>query len=50
MLRREDDHVLRRALDFDIEGQRKKGSLERSWKEQVVVAVSSPHQSPICGV
>ena len=25
MLRREDDHVLRRVLDFEVEGQRKKG-------------------------
>ena len=27
VLRREDGHVLRRALDFYIEGQRKKGRL-----------------------
>ena len=26
VLRREDGHVLRRALDFEVEGQRKKGS------------------------
>ena len=25
-------HVLRRALDFAIEGQRKKGRLKRIWK------------------
>ena len=25
VLRREDGHVLRRALDFEVEGQRKKG-------------------------
>ena len=30
VLRREDGHVLRRALDFEIEGQRKKGRLERA--------------------
>ena len=33
VLRREDGHVLRRALDFDVEGQRKKG--KRSWNRQV---------------
>ena len=27
-LRREDGHVLRRALDLDVEGQRKKGRLK----------------------
>ena len=35
MLRREDVHVLRRALDFDAEGQRKKVMPKRTWKEQV---------------
>ena len=35
MLRREDDHVLRRALDFEVEGQRKKGRPKRTWKKQV---------------
>ena len=34
VLRREDGHVWRRALDFDI-GQRKKGRLKRTWKKQV---------------
>ena len=29
VLRREDDHVLRRALDFKVEGQRKKGMPKR---------------------
>ena len=28
--RREDDHVLRRVLQVDIEGQRKKGRLKRT--------------------
>ena len=32
---REDGHVLRRALDFEVEGQRKKGRLKRTWKRQV---------------
>ena len=35
MLRREDGHILRRALDFEDEGQRKKGRLKRTWKRQV---------------
>ena len=34
MLRREDGYVLRGALDFEIEGQRKKGMLIRTWKKQ----------------
>ena len=25
-------HVLRRALDFEVEGQRKKGRPKREWK------------------
>ena len=36
MLNREDGHVLRRALDIEDEGQRKKGRLKRTWKKQVV--------------
>ena len=32
---REDGHVLRRSLDFEVEGQRKKGSPQRTWKRQV---------------
>ena len=35
VLRREDGHVLRRALHFKVEGQRKKGRPERTWKKQV---------------
>ena len=35
MLRREDGHVLRTALDFEVEGQRKKGRPKRTWKKQV---------------
>ena len=35
VLRREDGHVLRRALDFEAEGQRKKGRPKRTWKKQV---------------
>ena len=33
MLRREDGHVMRRALVLEVEGQRKKGSLKRTWKK-----------------
>ena len=33
-LRREDGHVLRRALDFEVEGQRRKGRPKRTWKKQ----------------
>ena len=35
VLRREDGHVLRRALVFEAEGQRKKGRLKRTWNRQV---------------
>ena len=35
VLRREDGHVLRRPLDFEVESQRKKGRLKRTWEKQV---------------
>ena len=35
VVRREDDHVLRRALDFEVEGQMKNRRLKRTWKKQV---------------
>ena len=35
VLRREDGHILRRALDFKVEGQKKKWRLKRTWKNQV---------------
>ena len=35
VLRREDGHIFRRALDFEVEGLRKKGRPKRMWKEQV---------------
>ena len=35
VLRREDGHVLRRAVNFEDEGQRKKGKPRRTWKKQV---------------
>ena len=35
VLRREDGHILIRALDFEVESQRKKGRLKGTWKKQV---------------
>ena len=35
VLRREDGDVLRRALDFEVEGQRKKARPKRTWKKNV---------------
>ena len=35
VLRREDDHVLRRGLHFEVEGQGQKKRLKRKWKKQV---------------
>ena len=32
VLRREEGHVLRRALNFEVEGQGKKGRPKRTWK------------------
>ena len=32
VLRRDDGHVLRRALDLEVEGQRKKVMTKRTWK------------------
>ena len=34
VLRREDGHVLRKALDFEVNGQRKKGRSKRTSKKQ----------------
>ena len=34
-LRREDGHILRRALHFEIEGHSKKGKLLKTWKKLV---------------
>ena len=33
VLRREDGHILRRALGFEVEGQRKKGRLKGTLKK-----------------
>ena len=35
VLRREDGHVFKRALDFEVEGERMKGRWKRTWKRQV---------------
>ena len=35
VLRREDGHVLRRELDFEVESQRKNRRPKRTWKKQV---------------
>ena len=35
VLRREDGHAIRRALDLEAEGQRKKGRPKMTWKRQV---------------
>ena len=35
LLRREDGHVLRRAFDYEVEGEWKKGRPRRMWKKQV---------------
>ena len=35
MLSREDGHVLRRELDFEVESQRKKLRPKRTWKKVV---------------
>ena len=35
VFRREDGHVLRRALDIEVEGQRKKWRWKRTWIKQV---------------
>ena len=35
MLRREDDDVMRRAIDLEVEDKMKKGRYKRTWKKQV---------------
>ena len=35
VLRLEDDHILRKRLDLEVEGQRKKQRLKRTWVNQV---------------
>ena len=35
VLRREDDHVLRKALEFEVNGKRKRGRPKKKWRKQV---------------
>ena len=35
VLRKEDGHVLRRALDFEVKGRRKRGRPKKTWRKQV---------------
>ena len=35
VLRRDDGHVLRRALEFEVKGKRKRGLPKKTWKMQV---------------
>ena len=35
VLKREDGHALRRGSHFEVEGQRKKGRLKKTWKKQI---------------
>ena len=44
-------HVLRRALGFEVEGQRKKGRLKRTWKKQVeeeIVNIGLRREDALC--
>ena len=34
VLRRDDGHVLRKALEFEVKGKRKRGRLKKSWNMQ----------------
>ena len=35
MLKRDDGHVLRKALEFEVKGKRKRGRTKKMWKMQV---------------
>ena len=35
VLRREDGHFLRMVLDFEVDGQKRKGRLKRTWRKHV---------------
>ena len=35
VLRRDDDHVLRKALEFEVKGKRKRGRPRKTWRSQV---------------
>ena len=36
VLRRDEDHVLRKALKFEVDGRRKRGRPMKTWKRQVL--------------
>ena len=36
VLRREEDHVLRKALEFEVLGKRKRGRPKKKWRERIV--------------
>ena len=51
VLRRVDGYVLRRALDFEVDGQRKNRRLRRRWKKQVeeeAVTVGLRREDALC--
>ena len=35
VLRRDDEHVLRKVLEFEVKGKRKRGRPKKMWKMQV---------------
>ena len=35
VLRKDDDHVLRKALEFELDGRRKRGRPKKTWQRQV---------------
>ena len=35
VLRRDDEHVFRKALEFEVKGKRKRGRRKKTWKMQV---------------
>ena len=35
MLRRDDGHVLKKVLEFEVKGKRKRGQSKKMWKMQV---------------
>ena len=35
VLRRDDGHILRKALEFEVKGKRKRGQPRKTWKMQV---------------
>ena len=36
VLRRDDGHVLRKAVEFEVKGKRKRGRPRKTWRSQVV--------------